>query len=632
MRSIEEIATEVETAVRQNDAVRLSDLGRELHVIGSPAALALEHTALGNVRKMEGNFSSALDHFRKSMYMHEELGDSSNEARAASYLGTIHGIMGDFPVALEHFHRALAIREELGDLAGVATSCSNVGIVHNSTGDYPSALEFFHRAQTLYEGLGDRAGVARLTGNIGNAHANSGNPVDALAHYNKALKMHESLDNRGGVAQITANIGTLHAEDGDYDQAYSVYERALDIYEELGDAHGVAQVMGNIGHVLLEAGKVEDVRSLFDRFDAIEIGEPRISIHRHMLHARLLEHEGDLDGAYEAYRQAMSESEQYGLRGESSDLHKAMRDLAEKRNDFRAYIDHNNAFTQLTDEIKGKEATLKMVMQQKQRELETIERERERERAVLYSTLPRHVADRMIKGEKVTDHFNVASVIFMDIVGFTRISDMITAQQVVYMLEEIFKQCERISSRRGITKVKTIGDSYMAVCGVPEPLEDHVERTAHAALDLIESLNEIVLPPDPTDPDTSWIEAIGPIRVRVGVHCGPLIAGIVGTERLQYDIWGDTVNVASRMESTSEPGRVQVSEAFALALKARVLDEVPSARSLVPSAESPVPGAGSIDLADPGSDGWKLEYRGEVAVKGKGTMQTYWLEGREPHH
>ena len=603
MRPFETIKAEVDTAISRNDVDTLMKCADELHDYATPEAKSYGHRARGIALRLMGSFNKALEEFHGALTLSKQLGDEVGIAQICSFIGTVHGIKGDYPAALDFFHQAMAIREELGDIAGVATSCSNIGIVHNSTGDYPAALEFFHRALSLYEGLGDKVGMARVIGAIGNAHSNSGNYTDAMEHYNHALKMHEDMGNAFGVAQVTGNIGALHAEAGDYPAALADYTRAMALYEEAGDEEGVAQLMGNIGHVLLEDHQVAEVRKLFERFDRIEISEPRIRIHRHILHARLLETEGKLDDSYSTYRKALDEAEQYGLRAEASDLHKAMRDLAEKRNDFRAYILHNNTFTQMSDEIKGKEATLKMVMQQKQRELETIERERDRERAVLYSALPKHVADRMIRGERVTDHYEVASVMFMDIVGFTKLSDKISAENVVQLLEAIFNEIDRISARHSVTKVKTIGDAYLAVAGVPDALPDHADRLARVALETIDALEHLKINPDPRFAAEEWVERIGQIRVRIGLHCGPLVAGIVGTERLQYDIWGDTVNTSSRMESNGEPSRVHVSASFKAAL----------------TEKSMYPSAGSMGIR-------AVEREDVIEVKGKGRMKTYWLE------
>jgi class 3 adenylate cyclase len=233
----------------------------------------------------------------------------------------------------------------------------------------------------------------------------------------------------------------------------------------------------------------------------------------------------------------------------------------------------------------------------------------------------------MLRGEDVSgDHFENASVLFLDIVGFTTISDRIPPGHVVHLLKAIFRVCDDVCKTHGLTKIKTIGDSYLAVAGVPEQLDDHALRAARAAVDMLERLGSLELTMDPKLGDTSWTTEIGEINVRIGLHCGPLVAGIVGEERLQYDVWGDTVNVASRMESHGEPGSIHVSEAFALALDPRLRgDDEEEGRGDDMSRTAHRPPLTDNDSLTP--DSLTLFKRGLTDVKGKGPMTTYWLEG-----
>ncbi|RPI66107.1 MAG: hypothetical protein EHM43_11865, partial [Ignavibacteriae bacterium] len=571
MRPFDVLAAEIDVAIRANDADALTAIAKELSTSAELEAEALEHRAMAGVERLNARFTIAIEHYQRAMELHRAVYDRANEAKDAAQLGAVYSIMGDFPGALEHFHHALAIVEELNDAAGIAQQAFNIGQAHNSTGDYPSALEFYLRSLRQFENLGDRAGMARVTGAIGTAHANGGNRVDALAQYEIALQMHEEAGNRLGVAQVIGNLGTLHVETNDLSAALDDYRRAMAIHEELGNDMGAAGMMINICFVLLDTNRLDEARELIARFESLNINDPRIRIIQYNLTAHLREHEGNLEEANSFFETALEEAMKFGLRNEASDLHKAMRDLSEKRDDFKAYIRHNNAYAQLSDEIKGKEAALKMVMQQKQREIESIEKERARERTVLYSTLPKHVADRMVRGERVTDHFDAVSVMFLDIVGFTRLSDKIQAEHVVDLLEAIFQVCDAVCAANGLTKIKTIGDSYLPVSGIPEPTADHADRMATAAVQLLQALNVLEVKMDPSKGSLEVFKEIGDITVRIGLHCGPLVAGVIGNERLQYDIWGDTVNMASRMESTSEPGRIQVSEQFAQALGNREL-------------------------------------------------------------
>ncbi len=207
---------------------------------------------------------------------------------------------------------------------------------------------------------------------------------------------------------------------------------------------------------------------------------------------------------------------------------------------------------------------------------------RENERLLL-NILPEPIADRLRDGEPlIADRFDDVTLMFADIVEFTRLSASLSPQELVGVLNEVFTVFDGLVDRYVLEKVKTIGDAYMVVGGMPERSDDHPERVTAMALDLAEAVGRI-------DAATR----LG-ITFRIGIHCGPVVAGVIGTRKFIYDVWGDTVNMASRMESTGVPGRVQVTHAMAERL------------------------GGSFDL----------EARGLIEVKGKGPTPTYFVLGR----
>jgi class 3 adenylate cyclase len=191
--------------------------------------------------------------------------------------------------------------------------------------------------------------------------------------------------------------------------------------------------------------------------------------------------------------------------------------------------------------------------------------------------------DRRGRKPAIADRFAEATILFADIVGFTELASRIGATDLVGLLNRIFSLFDRLSERYGLEKIKTIGDAYMVAGGVPVPRPDHTEAIADMALALQARMQGFCTR-----------EGL-PVTIRCGIDCGPVVAGIVGTKKIAYDLWGDTVNVASRMESQGEPGKIQVSEAVYHRLCPR----------------------------------YHLEKRGTIFIKGKGTMTTYWLLGRE---
>ncbi|XP_063237743.1 soluble guanylate cyclase 88E [Bacillus rossius redtenbacheri] len=226
--------------------------------------------------------------------------------------------------------------------------------------------------------------------------------------------------------------------------------------------------------------------------------------------------------------------------------------------------------------------------QQKSKKLEEsmrkLDEEMRRTDELLYQMIPKQVADRLRRGESPIDTcemFDTVSILFSDVVTFTEICSRITPMEVVSMLNAMYSIFDTLTERNGVYKVETIGDAYMVVSGAPEKEVNHAEKVCNMALDMIEAITDL------KDPSTG-----SHLKIRVGVHSGAVVAGIVGLKMPRYCLFGDSVNTASRMESTSDAMRIHISE---------------STRELL-------------------SPDYRVSERGEIQVKGKGVMKTYWLE------
>ena len=210
--------------------------------------------------------------------------------------------------------------------------------------------------------------------------------------------------------------------------------------------------------------------------------------------------------------------------------------------------------------------------------------EQERSERLLLNVLPGPIADRLKQGEEViADDFPEVTVLFADLVDFTRRSRDTTPERVVEVLDDLFSALDALAERHGLEKIKTVGDAYMVVGGLPEPRPDHARAVADMALDLRQEVARHL------DPGGE------PLAVRVGIDTGPVVAGVIGRRKFSYDLWGDTVNTASRMESNGVPGCIQVTERTYRRLR----------------------------------DGFRLERRGPIQVKGEGEMTTWFLVGRD---
>lgn len=216
--------------------------------------------------------------------------------------------------------------------------------------------------------------------------------------------------------------------------------------------------------------------------------------------------------------------------------------------------------------------------------LEQLKIEQQKSESLLLNILPKTIAEKLKQQQSIiAESFSDVSVLFADIVGFTQLSSSVSAIELVHLLNGIFSKFDDLAEKHGLEKIKTIGDSYMVVSGLPTPRADYAEAIAEMALDMKSALAQFQK------------EQSQNVSIRIGIHCGPVVAGIIGTKKFIYDLWGDTVNTASRMESHGIPDCIQISEETYKLLSSKYL----------------------------------IEERGLIHLKGKGEMLTYLLQGRK---
>ena len=216
---------------------------------------------------------------------------------------------------------------------------------------------------------------------------------------------------------------------------------------------------------------------------------------------------------------------------------------------------------------------------------DALEAEHARSEALLYNLLPTEIAARLkaAPDETIADNVDKTAILFADIVGFTPRSAAMSPEALVDFLNRIFSAFDVLAAKHGLEKIKTIGDAYMVAASLPQPVDRPVHRVAEMAFDMLTAVRTLS-------------EDLGEeIDVRIGIHTGPVVAGVIGQQKLFYDVWGDTVNTASRMESHGQDGRIQITAAVRAAL----------------------------------TDDYRFERRGPVEIKGIGAIETWWLLGRK---
>ncbi|MBK9247042.1 MAG: tetratricopeptide repeat protein [Ignavibacteria bacterium] len=528
---------------------------------------------IGNVHVSLGNYDNALEFFNKALAINEEIGSKNGIAHNLGNLGNVYHNLSDYTQALTFFQKALAINEEIASKNGIAINLGNIGIVYRNLSDYPQALTYYQKALAIYEEIGSKYGIARNLGNIGNVYRNLSDYPQALTYFLKALAISEEIGSKNGIAINLSNIGSVYGNLSDYPQALTYFQKALAISEEIGSKNGIAINLGNIGE--------HYANKKFDGYDT--------------------------DKAEESLLRAIALFEDIGEKRNLYAVHKSLADLYETQKRWEEHSIQFKKYHTLEKEVQSEDAHKQAGLMEQRRQ--TTEREKEIElakaaaaakltatTALLHRVLPESIATRMIAGEQdISDYFTSVTILFADIAGFTPISAGMPAYVVVRFLNYVFGTFDAIMKKHGCEKIKTIGDGYMAVAGAPIECADHAERMALAALEMQQ---DIRLPEEFME----YLPVGTDFGIRIGLHTGSVVGGVIGDERFVYDIYSDSVNTAARMESHGEADKIHVSHEYMIHIQNR------------------------FAMTKNTTHGIQFVKRGEMEIKGKGMMKTYFLE------
>ncbi|MBK9249083.1 MAG: tetratricopeptide repeat protein [Ignavibacteria bacterium] len=534
------------------------------HQSGDKSAIASITVNIGSVYDYLGSYDQALEYYTTALEAYEALGEKSGVASCIGNIGIVYKMIGTYDKALDYFTRALNVHEELGEKSAVARVKQNIGLLYQELGQYDRALEYYNQALETQEEFGAKSEIAQILGNIGIVYTEQYDLEIALDYYHRALAIHTEIGDKSGATQVTGNIGNVYATKKDFDNALEYYSRTKLAYEELGEQSGIALMIGNIGAVYADVD--------FPGFDA--------------------------DIAEEYLRKAIALNESLGIKNTLSTNYKNLANLYEYQHDAVKALEVYKKYHTMEKEVQSEDNKKQAQRAAFERQIGEMQREQIVTERILYNILPKDIANRIRRGdEKIIDSYDSVSVLFADIVEFTKLSHQITAEQLVEGLDEMFNTFDRLADKHGCEKIKTIGDCYMVVAGLPERCDDHAMRLTLLALEMQSAIENF-----------PHILSDGAISIRIGMHSGSVVAGIIGKNKFSYDLWGDAVNTASRMESHGEPGKIHVSEEFKQALQKG-------------------PGLSQESPKSPKSPkSFHFQEREEMSIKGKGIMNTYFLE------
>lgn len=506
----------------------------------------------------------------QGLTLSERLKWSAGIAAANYYLGFNYYNRSDHPKSLQYLFAALKVYEAIHDERGEANTLRKTGNIYRDQKNYPKSLEYYFKALKLFEKTGDRLGMGKTFSNIGQIYAFQSRNKEAMDYEGKALNIEKEQGYVNGMVISYLRIGDIYANEQNYTASLEYKLKALDIAVNNYDKHIIAkeqlqEAYGGVGECYLNlarsiSGKVDMARRDSALHNAINHLEKAIALVIDM--GELI----DMQAYYNCLAQAEMLSGNYVNAYDHLRLSYQLQDsLFSARNkekitelETKREKELNDKITRLEQAKKRNEllavisgfVVLLIIIAIVFRNNKLLSFEKSRSDDLLLNILPPQVAEELKEnGSAKAKYFDHVTVLFTDFVNFTHASEQMTPQELIDELHTCFKAFDEITAKYHIEKIKTIGDAYLAAAGVPTADTCHAEHVVQAAIEINRFMQDRIA-----------AKSDGVFRIRIGIHSGSVIAGIVGVKKFAYDIWGDTVNTAARMEQNSEAGKINISE------------------------------------------------------------------------
>ncbi|MCB0767956.1 MAG: tetratricopeptide repeat protein, partial [Flavobacteriales bacterium] len=488
---------------------------------------------------VRGDLSQALDHYQRSQALFEEAGGLAGAAAVLNNIGNIHYDRGDLPRALDAYIKSLDFAVRSGD-PDIGDMLQNIALVHYDMKEYDQALEYDDQSIRAHLEHGREASAAEVIGNRGLVHQQMGQLDKAIIDHEEGLSIMERLGNRSGIASALHNLGSVYADLGDEDRAMDHYQRSLVLKKELEDQAGIISSTTNIGNLFRKQGRYKEAIQWCT--EALRLAEE----------VGVMEHEMACNEClYAAHKVAGDFAQALRYRERAETLRDSLFNNENTKKITRLGMqyefDKKEAATRAAQEKKDAVAAEELRRQKVVRngfmggfalvalfagvflsQRNRIGKEKKRSEELLLNILPEEVADELKeKGEAEAKLIDQVTVLFTDFKGFTAMSEKLSPKELVKDLHECFSAFDRICEEHGLEKIKTIGDAYMAAGGLPTPNTTHASDVIKAALAMRDFIAE--------GKERKINAGLPYFEIRIGVHTGPVVAGIVGVKKFQYD-------------------------------------------------------------------------------------------------
>ena len=546
----------------------------------------------------------------KAIELSKKINFKKGEAYGYKNLGLLLYAKGELTKELiDNWKKSLELFEEIGFKKGISNLQSNIGSVYQSKGDDPTALDYFLKSVRLAEEIKDSLRISTAYLNIGSVYSNEKATYDeALEAYSRSKKIFEKIHYKDGVAYAAINMAELYLNKNDPKAALQALDESMVLFDqndpELANSHiMVGKAYEQMG--MLNVAEKNYLKAIaFAKTNDAKMEASKAYIHLADIYNTL----GKPDKALDEYKNALLLTQSTKVFKDKKDIYEGLAKVYAKLNDYQNAFNYQKQFSAIGDSIRNDdyEKTLgnlrfQFDIENKEKEIELLnvenkvkevdlERaaiskkyflavstllfaiamgilfqyfyikksnknlalERNRAEQILLNILPKETAEELKKNGKVrAKEFKQITVLFTDFKGFSVVAEKIPAEALVRSVDFYFRKFDEIIQKNGLEKIKTIGDAYMCAGGLPTENETNAVDAFNAAQEILSFVEDTLAHPP---------EGIHPFEIRIGLNTGGVVAGVVGTKKFQYDIWGSTVNVAARMESSSLPGKINVSE------------------------------------------------------------------------
>lgn len=544
------------------------DLAKKL---GNDWHLCAANISLGWLEWTKADYAKSIDHYMAVIQFKAGSARERWKADATIGLGNVHYAMKDLELAEKYYREGIQMHESQNDYKGTADGLINLANVFADQGKSDEAVKQYLYCYRIRQKQDDVNGMGMCLNNIAYIYADEGLALfqdgdtkaafqiqdSAIFYFNKSIDLYEQANDLQGIAGSLINIASVYMDREDYSKAEPYYLKSLNLaktanlaIEKRKSAHGLYACYSMLG-------KWAEALEMFELF---------------VVTRDSIESENNQRAAMKQQYQFEYEKKEVVLKAEQEKKDAVAAEKIQRRNVQRNASLIGLAFMLVVSIV---------VVTQRNR----IAKEKQRSEELLLNILPYETAQELKdKGSSDAQLMDHVTVLFTDFKGFTALSEQLSPKELVADLHQCFSEFDRICEKYGIEKIKTIGDAYMAAGGLPVPSATHAQDVVRAGLEMAQVVA--------LGKAKKIAEGLPFFEIRIGIHTGPVVAGIVGIKKFQYDIWGDTVNTASRMESSGEIGRVNVSQ---------------STYELV-------------------KNDFLCTHRGKVAAKGKGEIDMYFVD------